>query len=260
MKSQLTAPSLLGSQGMAQYSPQYNYTPTAAPSYDGSGMQQAIATLQNNKPQTAVEMATNARAAEQSLPTDLQVSGTQFAPEERTRWENFYKSQYLAPQLASQQSALNQSGRGNSTFGAAMLGQAMAQGEYESMKAGEDMYNSRFNQQMQRRQSFFGGEGGLATNAANNSMQNNSKVADMWAQDSQQKNQSAFQAWQGTNANNLAGANFNWQKNTDTWNRDNDLYNRAAAERTYQTAQTSDRATALGSGVGGIAGGVRGLF
>lgn len=194
------------------------------------------------------------------MPDDLKVTGTQFAPEERTKWENFYRDQYLNPSLASKNQELYQGGRMNSTFGAAALGQAMAQGEYEAMKAGEDMYNSRFNQQMQRRQSFFGNEGGLAQNYNQLNMQNRTNQANLLAQDSQNKNQMAFNSWQAMNDNNMKNSNFNWSKLTDTWNRDNDLYNRAKTERDWNADQTSQKMMAASSGAGQLASGVRGFF
>lgn len=136
----------------------------------------------------------------------------------------------------------------------------MAQGQYEAMKAGEDMYNSRVNQTLAMRNSFFGGEGALAQGANQANLSNQSNIANIYAQSGQNKNQLAFNAWDAANKNNLAGAQFNWNKQTDLWNRDNDLYNRAASERTYKTGQTEARSQALAGGGDGIVAGVRSLF
>lgn len=260
MKANLSAPNMTSPALASSIAyPYFSFQSTGAPSYDSSGMSQA-ASLLSKEPQTAEQMTQSGLAAEKLLPEDLRVSGTQFSPEERARWENFYRTQYLNPKVAQQKTDLYQSGRANSTFGAATLGQALAQGEYEAMKAGEDMYNSRFNQQMQRRQSFFGNEGRLAETSNQLGMQNRTNLANMYMQDSQNKNQMAFNTWQAQNDFRLKGAQFNWNKNTDLWNRDNDLYNRAKIERDWNAEQNAQRTQALASGGGAIGGGVRNLF
>lgn len=233
-------------------------SPTA-PSYDGSLGQAAINTLTSNPSQSATQLAQSGNDVASIIPKELSLDENNiFNGADRAKWENYYKTQYLDPALAQTQSDLYSGGRGNSTFGAAALGQAIAQGAYSQQQAGEDMYNSRFNQAMQKRNSFFQNEMGVAQNA------NTAKQA--WANSLANTQQQAGQSQNNFNANifgqanaaRQAGQNAAWGRQTDIWGHQKDLYNMADKNRSFQAGQTGDAyggvARAAETGAGFLAG------
>lgn len=212
-------------------------SPTA-PSYDGSLGQAAINTLTSNPSQSATQLAQSGNDVASIIPKELSLDENNiFNGADRAKWENYYKTQYLDPAIAQTQSDLYSGGRGNSTFGAAALGQAIAQGAYSQQQAGEDMYNSRFNQGMQKRNSFFQNEMGVAQNANTAKQAWANSLANTQQQEGQAKNNFAANMFGQTNAARQAGQNAAWGRQTDIWGRQNDLFNQANTNRTYNTEQ-----------------------
>ncbi len=115
------------------------------------------------------------------------------------------------------------------------------------------MYNSRFNQAMQKRNSFFQNEMGVAQNA------NTAKQA--WANSLANTQQQAGQSHNNFNANifgqanaaRQAGQNAAWGRQTDIWGHQKDLFNMANTNRSFNADQT---AGAWGAGASAAEGGL----
>lgn len=74
------------------------------------------------------------------------------------------------------QTSLFQRGLTGSSFGGAALGQLQAQGASEALHAGEDLYQNRLNQTIQRRGALNSLSGNLATTSEQNALARNQSV------------------------------------------------------------------------------------
>ena len=102
---------------------------------------------------TSAQITSQGVLAEQQLPQELRVTNDNefLSPEARARYEQMYYNQYINPTIAQTRSDLYGQGRADSSFGGAVLGQQIAQGDYEKLMAGEQLYQNRLNQVIQRR-------------------------------------------------------------------------------------------------------------
>lgn len=202
------------------------------------------------------------------MPTDLQISNANsvLSPEARKQYEDLYYNQYVKPGLAQTQANLYGNGQANSTFGGAVLGSALAQGAATKMFAGEDLYNSRLQNLLNQRQSFFAGEGQMAQNANNNQMQNSQFNANLGMSNanmlnnynlsnSQNQNQYNLGASQNQNQYNLASAgaansyNLGSAGMQNTYNLGN--FNNQMSQYNAQQAQNVSRNASVGNAIGG---------
>jgi hypothetical protein len=142
----------------------------------------------------------------------------------QSAYEQAFYNNNIAPAIAQTQQNVYNSGMGNSSAGGAEIGTAMAQGGAQEGLAGQQYYTNALNNFLNTRQSFFGGEGNLATNsaggqqtAAQNTAQNaigqnqinaglNTTLANYGAANSQ--NQNIFNQGNAQNANQFNQANF----------------------------------------------------
>lgn len=193
-------------------------------------------------------MMGDANAAGATLPDYLQLNQSLLSPEERKKYEQFYKQQYVDPSVENAKSELFSQGRSNSTFGGAVLGQAIAQGDYQTMMAGNELQNQRLGNLLNMRSSFGGLEGNMATTAAGINSGFKNTQASLLAQDSANKNNFNQGVWAAGLQNNLGKAQQAWSRQTDLWNRDNDLYNRAFSERQFNAQENANRTQAVAAG------------
>lgn len=133
------------------------YFPTQSAQPDASYYQSLIPV-----PKTPTALVGDMMGAEGALPEEFQLTSNNqiLSPEARSRYEQVYSNEYLAPRLAKLQ--IEQRARGDSTFGGAAYGQGIAEGANQALFAGEDLYNQRLNQLLQKRSSLFGNTGQMA--------------------------------------------------------------------------------------------------
>lgn len=101
------------------------------------------------------------------------------------------------------------------------------------------MYNSRFNQGMQKRNSFFQNEMGVAQNANTAKQAWANSLANTQQQEGQAKNNFAANMFGQTNAARQAGQNAAWGRQTDLWGHQKDMFDQANINRTYNTTQNA---------------------
>lgn len=117
--------------------------------------------------QTASQLMQAALDANNLLPQELSLTNsnplfaglTQVDP---TKAEDYYMQMYAAPAEGQLQSDLYGSGRMNSSFGGAELGQLKAMNLLNKLKAGEDIRTRVFDQSMQRINAFYNNGVGTA--------------------------------------------------------------------------------------------------
>lgn len=224
-------------------------------------------------PQTASQTMAAANQAGAALPTDLQISNANsvLSPEARKQYEDLYYNQYVKPGLAQTQANLYGNGQANSTFGGAVLGSALAQGAATKMFAGEDLYNSRLQNLLNERQSFFSGEGQMAQNANNNQMQNSQFNASLGMQNAgmlnnynlqNSQNQNSFNLGSSQNQNsfNLGSAGLANQYSLGAAGMQNSFnlgnFNNQMSAYNAQQAQNASTANGLLKGAAGVGAGV----
>ena len=105
----------------------------------------------------------------------------------------------LAPQLASEQTALQQQGRDNSSFGGAELGQMLAQANTQKTLYGQQYYTNALNNLMNARQSFTQGSYNPAETQSNANVQRGLGVAQIEQNANQNQNQYNLGATQAAN-------------------------------------------------------------
>lgn len=223
-------------------------------------------------PATAGQTLSSAVAADSLLPTDLQISNANsvLSPDARQRYEDLYYNQYLKPGLAQTQAGLYANGQADSTFGGAVLGQALAQGAATKMFAGEDLYNSRLQNLLNMRNNFFQNEGQLAQNAESNKIQNSQFNANLGMTNAQMLNNWYMQNAQNQNQFNLSNsANQNQYNLASAGMRNNYNMGSAGAANSFNLGNFNNQLNAYNAqvaqqrnnimGYGNLAAGVGGL-
>lgn len=203
--------------------------------------------------QTAAQMVGSGLEANYALPTELQITNNNqiLSPEARQQYEQLYHDMYLAPQQAQLSAGLYGQGRADSSAGGAALGQMMAMGAKEQVLAGEDLYNQRLNQVLQKRDSFYNHEGALASNANTLEVQRGADLAKMMQQNIDNQNNYNLSAYGQQNQFNQN--NYNSAMSAMNSKRDSDFRQLSQVDAVKQQNLVQGY-RGIGNTVGGLVG------
>lgn len=100
------------------------------------------------------------------MPSDLRTTSDNpvFGEDAANRYSQEYYRQAIQPQVDQERIAQQQSGNGDSTYGATAVSNLQARGSDQAFFSGEDYRNQLINQTLARRDSLFGNEGRIAEN------------------------------------------------------------------------------------------------
>ncbi len=177
--------------------------------------------------------------------------------------DNFWQ-QNILPQLASAQSQLYNNGQNYGSYGGALLGQLLAQGQLSKFQAGLQQAQQNYNNLLSGRQSYFAGGPTVAATQNENSVQRGLGVASLQSQNAGMLNNYNLAGNQGQNSYGLSATgmanNFN-QGNYGNQLQAYELNQQNAANQNFGLGALGlGAANLIGGGIGSMFGGVTPSF